>query len=388
MSRNDRFQHQFVLTRIIYVLFGLVVFQNLLPPNSFSATVLLFDYEFGLIRRGLFGEIGNLFWGETVSKSEVFAASAAISIAGLLALFVLIRRRLFTTQAGMFLALILFGSFAFRAIVSSTGYMDLLLLALIALALLSDPKRASGVAFRCLAVVLGMFFHEVMLPYYAVFLVFDLWIARHGEDRIRRIGVAFLPFAGGLAAFLLLALAADLPAQNVPAYFAYLDAKADINLEPDATVVMERSILDNLAMMQDKRAEMGYRAWVVFDGIPLILMSFWIGWLNFQIAATRHGFVTGLLIVGAIAAPLSLNVIAFDVIRFGSTSVLIGFLALLSQLRADPNASARLATVLTWPHFLAVLVFNLSITVNQLNVGEAHVYRFPWVFLEQLAWLN
>ena len=68
------------LIRLIWAVVFHAILRNLFPPNSFTATVLIFDYEHGLVRRGFWGEVLNLYWGDTVSKGEVFAASAALTL--------------------------------------------------------------------------------------------------------------------------------------------------------------------------------------------------------------------------------------------------------------------------------------------------------------------
>ena len=86
-------------------------------------------------------------------------------------------------------------------------------------------------------------------------------------------------------------------------------------------------------------------------------------------------------------APLSLNVIAFDVVRFGVASVLAGFLALALLLAHVEGARARLAEVLSWPHALLVLVLNANIFTLQVSEGAGHLAQFPWVLVRQLEWL-
>lgn len=366
------------LQRLVILAFALMILRGLLPPNGFSATVLLFDYEFGLIRRGLMGSLANLYWGDEVTRGEVFAVSAVMSLFGLLALFVHVARVWLRDVAGALLALVLFTSFAFGAIVAAVGYMDLVIIGLVCLSLLTDPTRWAGAVARAAALVLGMAFHEVALGYVMVFLAAEIWVRGGGLAR------ALLPIIAGVAAFAVLSTAADLPAEDIPAFMAHIDAKAAFTPDPEATVVVERRLIDNLAVMAEKRTEAGYRAWVVFDGVPLLAMMLWCAWLVLRGIGPGDP-VARVLALGAIAAPLSLNVIAFDVVRFGAMSVLCAML-LAVALWTRPEARARMQSALSLPMVLTVIVLNLMFAVTQIGEGEGHVWALPWVFLKQLSW--
>lgn len=371
--------HTLWLRRLILLALAFALLRNLLPPNAFTATVLIFDYEFGLVRRGLIGELGNLWWGETVSKGEVFAAAALMTVAGILAFVALAWRQLAGREAGLRLLLVIVTSFAFDAMISATGYIDLAILALLSLAILTPPTGAAGLLARTVAATLAVFMHEVALPYIAVFLVFDLW---HARPRLS----AALPFVAGVAAFALLIVAGDLPPDQTAAYIAHIEAKSEFTAEPEATVVMERTLSDNLAMMAEKRWMLDYRTWAIFDGIPLLFLAIWVAVWNFRLLPPERRGMTRLLMLGAILAPLSLNIIAFDIVRFGAMSVLVGFLCLLTQLRDAPDRWARLEDMLGWPTVVIWLVVNLNLAVNQMNTGDAHEFMVPWVLIEQLGW--
>lgn len=367
------------LKRLILLALAFSILRNLLPPNAFTATVLIFDYEFGLVRRGLLGELGNFWWGDTVSRAEVFAASATLTLIGVLCFFGLAWRRLSAQETGLRLLLLIVTSFAFDAMISATGYIDLAILALLSLSLLSPPGRWPGVLARTAAAGIAVFLHEVALAYIAVYLVFDLW---HARPRF----VAAAPLLAGLAAFAILIAAGQLSPDQTDAYIDHIEAKSEFTAEPEATIVMKRTLADNMAMMAQKRGMLDYRSWVVLDGIPLLLLALWVTWWNLRLLPPETPATTRLLMLGAIAAPLSLNIIAFDVVRFGAMSVLIGFLCLMTQLRDDPRRWQPLGGLLGWPVVVVWLVINLNMSVNQMNTGDAHEFMFPWVLLKQLGW--
>ncbi|MEM7243668.1 MAG: hypothetical protein AAF429_15950 [Pseudomonadota bacterium] len=368
------------IKRLILLAIFFALVRNLFPPNAFTATVLIFDYELGIVRRGLVGEIGNLFWGDTVSKAEVFIASALVTIVGVVSISALFWRNLAGHETGLRLLLVIVTCFAFDAIISATGYLDLIILALLCAAFLPSPRHVFGLICRIVAVALAVIVHEVALPYVAVFLLFDLWHARRGF-------LALLPIGAALAIFGGLTVAGQLSPDQAQTYIAHIEAKSEFTAEPDATAVVTRTLGDNMAMMAEKRRQLDYRSWVVLDGIPLALLSFWVIWLNLKVLNPRATLLDRLLLLGAIVAPLSLNVIAFDIVRFGAMSVLIGFFTLLVQVRDDPEAWDRLRNRLTWPHVVILLVINLNVSVNQMNTGDAHEFQVPWALLQQFDWV-
>ena len=389
-----------VLRRIVCLAFGLTLLQYLLPPNGFSVTVLLFDYDFGLIRRGLVGAVANFYWGDTVSRAEALTVSAIMSLFGLVSLLAYCLIRAARQAEALIWVLLLVTSFAFAAMVGATGYMDMVLIGLVSLALLSDGARITGVVLRGGAAVLGVLSHEVMLAYFCVFLAVDIWLARAGAGVLTRLSLALVPLLAGLLAFGLVATKGQIAPDDLPAFKSYIAQKAefsvtvtagdDLNtthdIDPEAVAIVDRSITDNLSVMADKRAEAGYKAWVIFDGLPLAAMMIWLMLINLRLRVGAHWF-DQLLILGAILAPQSLNIIAFDVVRFGAVSCLVGFLLVLSQLRASPNSRDLLRDQLSWPVVLGVLVINQYFAVTQLSIGSAHRQSVPWVLLEQLNWL-
>lgn len=386
MVTNTHSANLLWLKRLVILIFGLAILQNLLPPNGFSGTVLIFDYEFGLMRRGLIGELGNFYWGDTASAAEVLAVSAIMSLFGLVCLLALMGMRLFSGQTTLWLALLLVTSFAFKAIVGFTGYMDMILIGLTALAAMTPAQRLIGIVARTLAVIVGMFCHEIMLAYFTVFLCVDLWIGRGHRITLREVSLASVPMIGALAVFVVLQVFGHVSASDVPQIVDYVNQKAAFTADTEATDVIGRSVRDNLALMAQKRGEMGYRSWLIFDGIPLAIMMLWMIWLNLRFMAARFNGLAQFMVVAAILAPQSLNLIAFDVVRFGAISVLVGFLTLMTLIRADDEAEQRLKEILTLPVFVVVLVLNQQFMVTQINTGLAHLYELPWVLLEQLTW--
>lgn len=363
-------------------LFALV--NHLLPPKAFSATQLLFDYELGLTRRGLAGELLNLFTGSSVSVAEIHTAAAIVTLIGAGAFYLFLSRQL-PQQISTYLILILaFNSFAFSSFVGNSGYLDALLLVVTALALSSDAATTRGLVLRLGLCVLGSMFHENMLPYFTVLIGFDLWLARKGS-RFALI-IATTPALVAAATVAYLAIFGEFTAMEAGRYAAHLQLKAEFGLDATSTDVAGRGITQNFALMAELRSTTKYWAWVLFDGVPLLAMSLWLIWLAQRLLGETTA-ITRIFLIGAILAPISLNVIAFDVVRFGAASVLSGFIVIAVLMRHIPDAEERLQQSLSWPLFTLLLVLNANIFTIQVNVGAGHTSQFPWVLLGQLKWL-
>lgn len=381
MSEDKQIQ----LLRIAAVLsLMLAVVNHLLPPKAFAATQLLFDYHMGLTRRGLTGSFLNVLAGPVFSVAKIYLVAALVTLTGALAFYGFLARYLQRHVAGMLLLILALNSFAFASFVGNSGYLDALLLALALLAMSTNGRHATGVLARMIACGIGVFLHENMLPYFAILLSLELWLSRGGN--VRNLGLAMVPVATGIGALLILLLFGQLTATQTEVFASHIQAKAAFGLDANSTIVASRSITENLALMSELRGTTKYWGWVVFDGVPLLAMSLWLLWLSNRLLVSPSRLMQAFLAV-AILAPLSLNVIAFDVVRFGVASVLAGFVALVVILRSDPDSFKRLAATLTWPHFLILIVLNANIFTIGVNIGGGHTSQFPWVLLTQLQWL-
>ncbi len=366
------------------VSFLLALVNHVLPPKAFAATQLLFDYSQGLTRRGLVGQILTLVFPDKVSVGQIYAVAAGISLLGALAFYLFLKRTLPEQTSALLLIILALNSFAYSSFIGNTGYLDGMLLTLTLLALSSKATTRAGLAVRLALTVLGAMVHENMLPYFTLLIGFDLFLARRGQTRA--LGVALLPLGVGLVTVAALATLGRFSPDQAADFAAHLQARAGFGVDPTATVVAGRGIGGNFDLMANLHKTTKYWAWVLFDGVPLGLMSLWLFWLAGRLLGPLAPRSARLLLAAVLLAPLSLNVIAFDVVRFGAASVLAGFVAIALILRHIPEAAPRLTKILTWPHFLLLLVLNANMFTIEINIGSGHTSQFPWVLLTQLKW--
>jgi len=324
--------------------------------------------------------------GAKVSVGEIYLVAALITLVGAFGFYGFLSRNLPQTRSAYMLIILALNSFAFASFVGNTGYLDGLLLLLAVLALSIDGCRLPGLLAKLGIVALGVLIHENMLPYFAVLIGFDLWLARKGQRGA--LLVTLLPAVVGAVTLALLVLVARFTPEQAQAFADGLQTRAGFGLDPNSTVVVGRSIGDNFALMSALRGTTKYWAWVLFDGVPLFLMSLWLIWLGRKLLASGGRSLTVFVMLGAVLAPLSLNIIAFDVVRFGVASTLAGFMVIVLLIRHVPEARARLEQVLSWPLFVVLLVLNANISTMQVNIASGHTSQFPWVLLTQLKWFS
>jgi len=366
--------------------FIFVIVNHLMPPSVFAGSQLLFDYDQGFIRRGLAGELLGPMLGPTVSVGEIYLAAALITLTAAAILYIFLIRNLGGTVVSFLLMILVFDSFAFASFIGTTGYLDGVLLALVLLALSTNGAGTLGLLLRLAVCVIGILVHEAMLPYFTVLIGFELWIVR-GAGR-GAVLPALLPVAVGFMTVAVLSVIGEHDAAQAQAFLAGLNQRIEYTLPEGIKQVVRLSLTDNFELMRDMRSQPRYWNWWKFDGTPLILMSLWLIWLNMKLLGREASILTKILCLGAITAPFSLNLIAFDVVRFGVMAVLNGFIVAALLVRHLPGARERLTQVLTWPVFVILLIINANIFTMQVNQTENHLSQFPWIFVKHLEWLQ
>jgi len=375
---DEHTEERLLRITLIASLFFLVV-NHLTGPKAFPATQLLFDYRDGLARRGLAGEVLNLFALPEISSGEIRAALVLITLSGLTALVAFLWLRLAGQRAGKILLILLLNSFALASFAGNVGYLDGLLVVLCVGALATNANTNSGLLARLLVMIVGVLTHENMLPYFAMLFAFDLWLSG-------RRAVAFAPMVLGALMVAFLAFFTGRGPDEALAYADWLQSKSGFDVDPEATIVAGRGLAENFALMEGLRGTTQYKAWLLFDGLPLFGLTLWLIWLNLNLLGKAAARSAGLMMSAAVLAPLSLNIIAFDVVRFGVASVIVGALATALILKQQEGARTRLEATMTWPHALLVLVLVSNMFTTQVSTAAGHLSQCPWILREHLTW--
>ncbi|MDQ7081030.1 MAG: hypothetical protein Q9M41_10225 [Paracoccaceae bacterium] len=168
-------------------------------------------------------------------------------------------------------------------------------------ALSLDPRRRLSVALKVVAALIGVLVHENMLPYFLMLLAFDLYLARPGTGQA--LVRASLPVIAGAGMVTALFLFTHSTAEQAQALVTHLQDKAEFRIATDAAIVSASGFARNLAYMAQQHGTLHYWVWVLFDGLPLALMSLWLIWLGLRLLGRQATAMTRLLLVGAIIAP-------------------------------------------------------------------------------------
>jgi hypothetical protein len=371
--------------RAAFVSFALTVFMHVLPPLPFAQTQMLFDYSHGLVRRGLVGSVLNPIFGSNVSLGESFAAAYVLNMGAAIAVFGLGFALLRHTVASLMVLVLMVCSYGYATFISNSGYLDTVLMMLTVVALIAGAGRV-GTFVALIAVVLAVLTHENMLPYFTVLIGFSIWLAGSRDMTFGNILHAVSPIAAGAMTVIALMIWGQMSPEAGALFGDMIRAKAEFAIDPDATDIAARGLAQNFAHMSEIRANGSYWTWLMFDGGLLGGMSLFLIVMNGRMLV-HENIWTQLAMVGAIVAPLTLNLIAFDIGRFGAISVVNGFICTGLILRYVEGAPERLAATLQWPVFVFVLVINLQIATMQLNQGVGHTTRFPYVIKHQLDWM-
>lgn len=368
---------------LLLAAFFAVFLNSFTPPFAFPMTQMLFDYSEGWTRRGLFGEVLSWLTGDTVSRTEAIVAVSVITGAGALALVSYLWPRLRGSLAGTLAMLVFLCSFAFASFLGSPGYLDGIVLALVVLALWTLERGSWGMALAAALLSTSVLIHENALPYYALTLGYAVVLFRGQTGRAWLAGIGLVG-VGILTAYLLFTLG-QLDSDAATRLTQSIQDKAAFPTDPEALAIVGRSLVENLSYVADVRSRASYPIWLAFDGGLFAIMAGVMIWLNLTVMKGTS-LTLRLWMVAAILAPKTLNLVAFDIARFGTASVFAGFLILALNLKYLPGAREQLSKSLTVPVVVLLLLFNLQSGNMQLNPTDRHFYKFPYAIKQSLEW--
>ena len=370
--------------RVLLLAAFFAVFLNIFAdPYPFAMTQMLFDYSEGWSRRGLVGEFLTFFTGDSVSLREAMVSSVVITSLGAIALVVYLWPRLRGDLFGTLILLVFLCSFAFASFLGSPGYLDGVILALVVLALCALERGPWGFAVAAVALTLSVMTHENALPYYSAMLGLAAVIIYGQTARAWFAGIVLVGV--GLTVTVLLFTIGQLDSEAALRLAQSIQDKAEFPTDPEALDVAGRGLTENLTYIENIRSRSAYPIWLAYDGGLFAIMAGVMIWLNLAVMAGSP-LMLRLWMVAAILAPKTLNLIAFDVTRFGTASVFAGFMILAVNLRYLPEARTKFGNTLTVPLVVLLLLFNLQASNMQMNPGDRHFYKFPYGFKQNIEW--
>jgi len=352
-------------------------------PNLWAATQAQFDYSDGFIRRGLFGEILGLLHVHHYVPFAVFSYGVLLGLCLLLWRYAWRER----SAAGLRGAAVtvFFSSFALSYLADLAGYLDIAL-ALLTVGFLLTPNVRARMVLAPLVVVGGILIHEVFaivfFPVVWLRLLLDVPAGQEAPERKRR-----MIYAGALLVFAVVttgvvALAPAVPRGGAALLEQHVAQRVDFPVRQDVFAVLHRSARVNLAIMVTYFYPRG-RYW--FRQLQAALV-FWPSagfflWLALRglergVAAARRKFLEPWVLTAALA-PLLMNLVGWDVFRWGALMVLTAFLTLLMVEQAVGGAAVW-PTGVAWQRAAMVLIaLNLASGVGFLDGYRTGTLPFP-----------
>lgn len=310
------------------------VLKTLRLPIEYPSGLMALTYEQGFIRRGLFGTL-VFGWGGEIRYATVAALSLGI-LALLMLAFTLMAWRIVRAHPTLALACVLFASsLCVVYAASTTGYFDLLLLLIAALAVF-----VRGLGPRLMLLVAGgaaaILVHEAALVITVPVLVLALALALAREGRrvwrvVLPLGAAAVVMAG------LVGLLGQLPPESLASLRDTLQARADFPLNDLAFEIIGEDALEHARIAVapvNLVAHLDSLVIVAPALVPLMGLALF--------AARRAGVSIGmrLLVLSAGLAPALLRFVGSDIHRWDALAIGTSFLTLALVLGETRIAAA------------------------------------------------
>lgn len=369
--------------RFAAVVLGAVsLLKGLRPPSLWGASQGLFNYDHGLIKRGLFGAtLGRWF------HLEMYARFAVASFVLLALLVVLLGWLTWRSHALEVLGhgepvAVFFASFVMTYLAHLAGYQDIILgIVAVLLLLVRDVRlRFCAAIPLCLC---GVLLHEMflftLLP--VVLFSFVLNALREPSQRMRGATWAMMFALCAMSAGMVLRLSIVQPmtTAQVEGLYSKEAAHADFTPRADVLAVLTRTTADNVEL-----AASVFRVvrnwWIVIPqsllvfGPTLLLLLIPVAWrlrMQFEGTALRIAMIAAVL---AVLSPLAMNLFGYDFARWMMFVVLAAFLELLLLAREASTAW----TLPTGYRNAAILTIALSMATGETLLDYQEVNGFPF----------
>ena len=362
---------------VVFTILGLTILRGIRFPNIWSYSHFLFNYEFGLVKRGLIGEIIKHFNSTWLSSYDFFViVSALILIANIVLLSLLIRDLLNSKNLVLIGCSIIFvSSLAVVFLSHSIGYFDHigLLITLVAIRINGFSKK---VLFLLPSLTFALLVHEaiaiIFFPIIFMSLLFDV----QAENRKHQF-IWLVLFSTLVVSFTWLVSNSTIEKLEAREMYSNLQAQTGYALRKDAFDVLHRRGKDNLIIMNKKwlQAEQLHQ----FRDSLLAILPVLLTLMYLMVYMLRKSNTKVYLVILAVLASLSpqlLHVFGWDMHRWNTLTITTSFLMLYVVYRSK---NRRLLTELPngiYPIFILVTFLN-GISTIKLFDGYS-IKSFPF----------
>lgn len=343
-------------------------------PSLYGISHLLLDYHFGFAKRGLLGAalerlIAPPFHYILLVEIGVTAFATWVAIMAYLAWRPSLR------DCGVAAAsLLLLLSAGFACLVSDIGYLEHFELVL-TLACLVLPVRWELVLARALVLILAAAIHEGAVLMFGLVVIFDVWLGAGGGTRPKALGMVALVLVPTLLATAYFGIAhANCQLPQSYDHFQLKAADFPIHRMAVDTLCGDTSGFRFALLSWQARAQFGYFALALIVILPSTLATLWMAGKTLEWAKPSLTIATVTTF-----APLSLVLLAVDLVRFVTLAQVNALLVLLvSVRRMGLPEGGTLPAFLRRPVIMAGLIlFQMGSSLNLTN-GEP-MQKFPFI---------
>jgi hypothetical protein len=301
-------------------------------PSRWATTNLIVDYHFGFTKRGLFGQLLDFLKAPPYPYAFLAALAYGIFLVSLGLLIHLFCKGREVSGRSALLFAGFFTSVGFVFLVHEVGYLDHIGLLIAVICLLTGSSYA-GICIRLALCVFGILVHEAFMLMFLPVVLADTWLATRpsgARGSVLRVLTVAIPCV------LLGVHMGHYKAQTPQdAQVAYYNGKlSDSQVREDAIEPMRLSLSDNLQLMAYYYHEAKYLrtfAATMLVVAPLTVFYLWI--VNSILIDAGVRVLGRLIFMAASLAPLALNIVAWDEVRFISLVQVTSFLLVLSVTR-------------------------------------------------------
>jgi hypothetical protein len=341
-AASPRWAHGLVLCLLV-----LTVLKGLRMPGKWSVTQYLFTYRVGFIKRGLWGEVLHRVFGSATANYFVLAGVGLVVGAAIIALLVWLMRRLPDEAERLPLTIVIAASPAVAFVVHLAGYLEQVgYLAMLGVLALHRRQRAQAALAIGSAALLPLVHEASFLLFGGLLLLATLVGPGTSAPTRTRVGVAALVALVGVGSTLAVLQWGRVSHAQMETLRADQTAFFEIRPRQDAfetlTVPLAASLADMRRRWSDPDTQLEMLFSLMVFGPAGVLLTL-LAWRRARAldGPTRWRSAAGLLVVCAVAGPLTLHLVGWDLHRWNSLVVFNAAIAALALFSARVTSSVR-----------------------------------------------
>lgn len=375
---------RFFWTLTAWIVGGIAFGKGLMLPNRWSATQAQVDYSFGIVRRGLFGQVVTGPFG--LQHYPRFVVASALILLVFVSLLVLytIRSGIEQHFGNYQVSALFFSSYGFTYVANMIGYFDLILGSLAIFVLLIRNPRGRFLAALPISVI-ALLIHELFFFIFLPTLILS-FLLQYGRERtgstapFRRrsaITMAALLALVGVVTTACIFLRPSLTEEQVSKMRLRVASRVDFDIKTEFFDVMTRSATDNAAVM---RLWYKQRYWwlantiSLVDFAPTLLLLMLITGKVIRSTPALPGWAAWLATATALS-PLAMHLLGFDAARWNAWVVVMAYLILLMVCSYSSDLSIRLTR--PWRNAI-ILAIILNIASGNLLLDRRPDNTYPF----------